>query len=87
VLCFPADRQQWRAYGYSPTRIDRAFVSSTSEFRIGGLPAGDYFVVAVPEGHAGRWKDPSFFEVAVRRAIKIHLEWGETLRLTLPLVR
>ena len=64
VICFPADPARWRRYGPRPDRIRSAPVRQGSyEIRV---PAGDYYLVAVDEALADRWRDPAFLEAASR---------------------
>ena len=49
VIVFPTDRDAWTNYGTSPRRLRNVRVDKTGAFSIGNLPAGEYFVAAVPE--------------------------------------
>jgi hypothetical protein len=43
------------------------------------LPAGDYYVVAVPSGEVRSWQDAGFFEGAAGRATRVSLDWGDSV--------
>ncbi len=84
VICFPADPARWRRYGPRPDRIRSAPVRQGSyEIRV---PAGDYYLVAVDEALADRWRDPAFLEAASRVATRVSLGWGEISRQDLAVV-
>jgi hypothetical protein len=79
VIVFPAAREQWTRYGFSPARIKTASVSNTGVFKIDNVPAGAYLLVAVESSQTGRWQDPAFLEAAARVATPISLKWGQSL--------
>jgi len=81
TIVFPADRNLWRGYGTQPSRIRSLPGSTTGAYAVRGLPAGDYFAVAVDEASADRWQDPAFFEAAARVATRFSIAWGETKTL------
>ncbi len=85
VIYFPTDRTKWSGYGPQPTRIRSITPTSEGRYQASTLQAGDYFVIAVDDAHADRWKDPSFLESASRAATRVRLEWGD--RKVVDLVR
>lgn len=48
VMIFPADYQSWIANGMSARRSRTLLADDAGAFLVGGLPAGDYLVVALP---------------------------------------
>jgi hypothetical protein len=78
VIHFPADPARWRRYGPQPERL-RSVPVRTSTYAIQGVPAGEYYLVAVDEALANSWRDPSFLEAASKVAARVTLAWGETL--------
>jgi hypothetical protein len=76
VIAFPAERNQWTNYGQTPLRIKAARVTNVNAFRLTGLPAGDYLVVAVDESQFSAWHDPAFLEAAAGTASRVTLAWG-----------
>jgi hypothetical protein len=60
-----------------------ARVTNVGGYRFFGVPAGDYFVVAVDDVHTRAWQDPAFFEAAARAATRVTLGWGESKALNL----
>jgi hypothetical protein len=76
VMVFPVEREQWTEFGLSPVRIGTALTSTTGEYRFASLPAGDYFVVAVPAARAGAWREDGFFQRVSGLATRVSLAWG-----------
>jgi hypothetical protein len=75
VMAYPADRGWWfqnaRALR-TPVRPD-----STGKYTIKGLPAGDYYICALPDFELNTLYDPSFLEQLVPGSIKVSLVEGE----------
>jgi len=82
VVAFSADPANWRPQS---RHIQVGRPDASSQFRIRGLPAGDYLVVALDDVENGEWFDPSVLERARRSAIRISLSDGDTKTLELPL--
>jgi hypothetical protein len=76
VIAFPAERGQWSNYGQTPLRIKATRVTNVGTYRLTGLPAGDYLVVAVDESQFAAWHDPAFLEAAAASASRVSLGWG-----------
>ncbi|HEV3139456.1 MAG TPA: carboxypeptidase regulatory-like domain-containing protein, partial [Vicinamibacterales bacterium] len=57
VLAFPTDATMWRAQS---RQIQTTRPDQTGQFRIRGLPPGDYFLVAVDPAEQGEWFDPTY---------------------------
>ena len=87
VLAFPVERTEWRGYGLTPTRLKASSLAGISTFDMNGLPAGDYFVVAMASTDLHAWQDPAFLEKASVVATRVTLEWGQERLLDLRLVR
>jgi hypothetical protein len=87
VIAFPVERDEWSRYGYSPVRIRATMVSGTTGYSMRGLPAGEYFLVAVDRTLMTAWQDPAFLERAAGQASRLTLEWGEAKVVDLDLVR
>jgi protocatechuate 3,4-dioxygenase beta subunit len=75
VMAYPADRKQWfqtaRALR-TPVRPD-----SAGKYTIKALPAGDYYICALPDFEQSKLYDPSFLEQLVPGSIKLSLVEGE----------
>jgi hypothetical protein len=87
VIAFPIERGQWRRYGFTPTRIKSVLVDSDGSFRLRGIPAGEYFVVAVDGSQIDAWNDPAFLDKAAAVAARVTIGWGETKQITPPVAR
>jgi hypothetical protein len=76
VIAFPADSQSWLSYTVNTARIRAVSVDRTGAFRFAGLPAGDYYVVAVPDSAATDWRDPRVLTSLTRAATRVRLDDG-----------
>ena len=77
VIVFPAQRSLWTNYGIQPLRLRSATASTSGDYQLQGLMAGDYLLLAVDGSQAERWKDPAFLESASRVATRLNLQWGD----------
>jgi hypothetical protein len=78
VIAFPVEREAWTNYGLTSSRIKAVRISTAGRYRLEQLPAGDYYVVAVPMVHISRWLDPSLLARLSSVAVRVTLAWGET---------
>ena len=74
VLVFPSDRAFWRP---ASRRIQFTRPGIEGRFAFRDLPAGDYWIAAVPDVDASDLSDVSFMERLVAAAMTVHLEEGE----------
>lgn len=79
IIIFPAERELWEAFGYSPNRIKSVQATNSGFFRFQSLPAGDYLAIAIPVEHVNAWKEPGFLQAIAPQATRVHLNWGDTL--------
>jgi hypothetical protein len=77
VIAFPADSTAWREIGVVARRGRSARVSKDGAFVISGLPAGEYFVAAIPTGSSADWRDPKVLDTLVGTATRVTLGDGE----------
>ena len=82
VIYFPTDRTQWSRYGLRPTRIGSAGVTTSGTFKV-ELPAGEYFVIAVPAAQNRLWQDPKRLATASSLAARVTLAWDQKRTETL----
>ena len=80
VIVFPADSTLWTRFGLSPRRIKATAFYGSTGYKLTGLPAGEYFVVAVDASMLDAWKDSRFFAAAVGSAARVSLDWGQARR-------
>jgi carboxypeptidase family protein len=75
ILVFSTDTAYW---GPLSRHIMTARPDQTGTFRIRGLPAGDYYIVAVDPSEQGEWFDPAYLEEHRAAASKVTVGEGET---------
>jgi hypothetical protein len=78
ALLFPADPAGWQDFGLNPRRLKSARVDDSGKYNFPDVPAGDYFVVAVPEEQAAVWREPGRLAVLSRLATRVHLIEGQS---------
>jgi protocatechuate 3,4-dioxygenase beta subunit len=83
VIVFPADHDRWKQYGVTPRRARSVRATKTGAYSIQGLPAGDYYLVAVDSTSSREWQDPKFLETAARVATRVTLVDGDKKTLDL----
>jgi Carboxypeptidase regulatory-like domain len=74
VLVFPTDASLWRpqARQIMTTRPDQ-----TGQYRLRGLPPGEYFVVAVDPAEQGEWFEPAYLDEHRAGATRLTLSDGD----------
>jgi hypothetical protein len=87
VIAFPVERDQWTRYGFTPTRIKSIAIDPNGSFRLRGVPAGEYFVVAVDASQIDGWRDPAFLAKVAGLATRVTIGWGETKQVSPPVAR
>jgi hypothetical protein len=92
VICFPADAALWDSFGLFPRRLGSVLTDDAGQFSIrklgsgfGGLPAGDYLLVAVDGTRQDAWIDRAFLKASSRFATRIRADWGTTTTVNLRL--
>ena len=83
VVAFPADVQGWIAGGMSVRRSRTTMTSTTGNYRIAGLPPGEYLVVAVSPDVLIELQDTQLVNTLSRSASRVTLAAGD--KRTLPL--
>jgi hypothetical protein len=82
AIVFAQDREKWigmtRYQGLGRPDQD-------GRFKVTGLPAGDYYVIALDRVDPGQWTDPDFLEDLRSRATSLSLLEGETKTVDLRL--
>ena len=82
VVAFPSDERLWqpRSRHILASRPDQ-----NAQYRLRGLPPGDYLLAAVEVVEEGEWFEPRFLEELRRRATRVTLRSGEIQPLNLAL--
>jgi hypothetical protein len=78
VVTFPADSSAWSDYGLNPRRVRSVRAARDGSYTVTGLPAGDYFVVAIHDDTTPEWRDPRVLEDLARAASQVRLTEGDT---------
>jgi hypothetical protein len=75
AIAFSQDREKWKMTGryQSVGRPDQ-----DGRFKISGLPAGDYYIVALDKIEQGQANDPEFLDAIKTKATAIAIRDGET---------
>jgi len=84
VVLFPEDRDKWTASNARYLRSGRP--DQDGRFKLTGLPAGRFYVVALDQVEQGEWMDPDFLERARSKASTISVGDGETKSIDLRVV-
>jgi hypothetical protein len=83
VVVFPADRRFWfpqsRRIVFRQSNANGEFVFGTAA----GLPAGDYFLAAMPDGRPGEQFDPRMLDELAATAVRITLQEGDAKTMDL----
>ena len=80
VIAFATEAQYWRAQS---RRVSTARTGQTGAYRLRGLPAGDYYVVAVDDVEQGEWFDPAYLDGVKDKATRVTLNDGDKKTLDL----
>ena len=76
VIAFPVERERWVNFGWEARRFRTTRAGSDGTYQLTGLPAGDYYVIAVDTSKVDAWVDPKFLVAAAPLATRISLDWG-----------
>jgi protocatechuate 3,4-dioxygenase beta subunit len=76
VLLFPVDPRQWTEIGSYSRQIKQASVGRSGAYSVADVPAGDYFIAAVPQVLLD-WTNPRLLEDLSRLAVRITLRESE----------
>ena len=77
VLIYPAIPSMWTATT-SLFRMRSARPFTTGSYSVTSLPAGEYYVVAVPEEQSANWQDPKRLADLALHAARVRIVDGET---------
>ena len=78
VIVFPSDHTAWTSSGtVNRRRVRGTRTGATGSYKLTGLPAGSYYIAAVPEESAAESPDPKFLETLSATAARVTLDDGE----------
>ena len=75
LLAFPLDEQLWRPQS---RHIMTARPDQNGKYQLRGLPAGDYYLVAVDPTEQGEWFEPTYLTAHRVGASRFSLTEGDT---------
>jgi hypothetical protein len=78
VIVFSTDQSMWVDTGAQPRRLRQVRASQDGSYTVGGLPAGDYYVIAVEDATTAGWQDPAILNQLAREATTVRLADGAT---------
>jgi protocatechuate 3,4-dioxygenase beta subunit len=76
VLLFPQDSSKWVDYGRTSRSVSSATVTATGTYSLPAPPAGDYFLVVIPDEFAVDWRNPSLLGKLAPLAERIRITDG-----------
>ena len=82
VIAFPTDERLWQPQS---RHIMASRPDQNAQYRMRGLPPGDYLLSVVEVVQQGEWFDPRFLDDLRRRAARMTLRDGEHKSLNLGL--
>jgi hypothetical protein len=77
VVVYPIDSAAWSSSGATSRRMRTARAAKDGSYSITGLPAGEYYVVAVKEDMVGEWQDPVLLKALAGLAQQVRIVDGE----------
>ena len=77
VIAFPVNRDMWANYGFTQSRARSSPTSSSGTYRFQSLPAGDYYLAAVPADQATIAQEPAMLAKLAPLATRLTLAWGD----------
>ena len=83
VLAFPVDRTLWLDVSGSARRLRAVRPQGDGTYEVGGLPAGEYFVLATAAVVTAEWRDPARLQVLSRTATRVGIYDGQSQSLDL----
>ena len=83
VLVFPSDPAAWTDSGDFPRRLQAIRVNRDGSYRLVGLPAGEYFVIAIHDESSANWQDPAALKAMTTLATRVTIAEGESRSLPL----
>ena len=83
VLVFPTNRSLWTLLPGWQRRFRSGTVAPSGTYRISGLVAGEYWMVAVIGGDAERLADPSYLGMLTGKSTRVTIERGKSLTVAL----
>ena len=77
VVVFPADPQAWTVAAPNSRRFRAIRAGRDGAYKTTGLPAGNYYIVAIPDEATSDWNEPKYLEQLARLATDIRIDDGD----------
>jgi hypothetical protein len=87
VVAFPVDRQAWANASSSARRFRGSPVDNGGGFTMINVPAGDYFVAAIPLERSNLWQDPKRLDLIARSATRVSIAATDARSIDLRVTR
>ena len=80
VVVFPADPQAWASPAPNSRRFRAVRAGRDGVYKASAMPAGNYYVMAIPDEAAGDWNEPKYLEQLARLATEVRIDDGDKKR-------
>jgi hypothetical protein len=87
IVAFPVERTSWVGPAWRPRRFQSATTDAAGGFTLVNLPAGEYFVAAIPISRSQLWQDPALLDTLTRAATRVSLTMSESRTVELRTVQ
>ena len=87
VVVMPANQARWVEFGKAPHRFQTTRADPDGNFRIVGLPPGEYIVSAIEQGSSLVWQSRPALELLARAGVHTSLRDGEASSVIVRAVR
>jgi hypothetical protein len=77
IVVFTADRELWTALRAVNRRIRAVRATETGTFSLIGVPAGDYFIAAIPDVDMADFADSQMLDVVSKIATRFSIAPGD----------
>jgi hypothetical protein len=77
VVAFPADTQSWTISGVHDPRFLQVGSGPDGRYMMPDVPAGEYYLAALSASEDVLWREQSYLESLVSRAIEVTIKRGE----------
>jgi hypothetical protein len=71
IAIFPVDRTLWQDTSAQSRRLRLVRPAPAGTYTIGGLPPGDYFVIATSDNLGAEWQTPRRLDAWTRAATRV----------------
>jgi hypothetical protein len=87
VLLFPVDPAGWLDYGRTTRRVRSVTASAGGAFTMPSPPAGEYYLIAIPDEQSADWQNPATLAKLAALAERLQISEGGSVKRSLALRR